>query len=92
MLYWDKFYQYIGPATIISIIIDLNTTKNTTLLYYNPGVAINYFLIFFCLIFKVNIDNFSKKQVFDVVISISLKYISSRAVIVFIIWYDFQYR
>lgn len=58
--------------------------KNTILLYRDPGVTIDCFLIFFGLVFQIYINAFSKKPVFNIVTSISLKFISSNLAIVFI--------
>ncbi len=54
------------------------------LLYCYLNIIINCFLIFFSLIFKVNLESLPKKQVFIVSISIFLKYINSNFIIIFI--------
>ena len=85
---WDKFYQYFGPATIISIVVNPITTRNVTILYYTPDIPVDCLLVIFGLVFKVYFDGFSKKQVFDVIMGISLKYIGTNSPIVFVIYED----
>lgn len=80
----NKFYHYFRLAIIISIVIDLNIIKNLTFFYYNLDITINCLSIFLGLIFKVNMNNFSKKQVFNIGTSILLKYIGNNFVLVFI--------
>lgn len=55
--------------------------RNTIFLYYNLSVAI---ITFFSLVFKVYINNFLKKQVFDNMKRIFLKFIDIDLTIVFI--------
>ena len=64
--------------------INLNTIKNAIIFYYHSDITINCLLIHFSLIFKVNLDNFLKIQVFKVDINIFLKYIGSMLIIVFV--------
>lgn len=60
------------------------TTINTTLLYYNPGVAIDCIPVFFGPVIKVNLDDFPKKLALDVRTNIPLKCIGSESAIVFV--------
>lgn len=62
------------------------------LFYYYLGIGIDYLLIFFCLRFKVNFDDFSKNFAFKIHISIFIKHTSSNLVIVFIIENNIQSR
>lgn len=58
--------------------INLNTIKNIILFYYISDISINCFLVFFNLIFKVNINGILNKYVFKIEINIPLKYITSK--------------
>ena len=64
--------------------MNINIIKNITILYNFFSVAIDSLSIFFGLVFKVNMNHFQKKQVFNINISILLKYIRSKFAIVFI--------
>lgn len=79
----NKLYQYFDLSKIISIVIDLNNMENIILLYCHPSATIYYLLVFFGLVFKINIDSISKKLVFEVGASIILKCIISKSVIIF---------
>lgn len=63
--------------------------RNATILYCDPVVVVDCLIIFFCLMFEVNIDAFPKKQVLDIVTNIPLKFISSNFAIVFITYGEF---
>lgn len=52
MLYWDKLYQYIGLASVISIVIDPNITKNAIFFCYDSGVAFDCLSKFLVLCLK----------------------------------------
>lgn len=58
MFYLNKFYQYVKTTIIFFIMIDLNSIGNINFFYYNLDNAINFFLIFYNLLFKVNINKF----------------------------------
>lgn len=72
------------------MVINSNITKNATLFYCDLNIADDCFLIFFGLLFEVNIDNFLKKKVLNVIINMLLKCIGSDITIIFIIYDDFQ--
>lgn len=62
ILYQDKLYEYFGLGIIISIVINPNTIKNTILIYYHLNTTIDYFSIFICLLFELNLDSFQKNK------------------------------
>lgn len=68
--------------------VNPNIIINAIFFYYTLGIAIDYLLIFFDSVLKVYFDKFSKKQVFNIVMSISLKCIGSKFAIFFDIHND----
>lgn len=58
----DKLYEYFRLGIIISIVINLNTIKNTILIYYHLNTTIDYFSIFIRLLFELNLDSFQKNK------------------------------
>lgn len=58
--------------------INSNMTRNSMLFYCHLDVTIDYFPVFFDLVFKVNLDDFQKKQVNIINIIIFLKSIDSK--------------
>lgn len=85
----NKFYQYLKLATVILVVINLNIIKKAKCFYYTPSFAIDCISIFFSSVFKVYFDKFLKEFTLKIVISISLKCISSSLAIVFVIYEKF---
>lgn len=72
------------------VVLNLNTIKYIEPFYYSLDFAVDCILVFFSLVFEVYFDGFLKEFVLKIVISISLKYIGSNLVIVFITYRNFQ--
>lgn len=86
----NKLHQYLKPATIIFVVLNLNTTGNIKPFYCPSSFAVNYIPVFFSSIFEVYFDGFPKKLELKMLISILMKYISSDLVIVLVTYDDFQ--